>query len=224
MYIPKAFHIDDLQVIHEFIDSNSFATLVSTVDGVPFATHLPLLCDRTRSPHGVLLGHLARANPQWHAFDGRREALVIFQGPHAYVSPRWYTTTPAVPTWNYTAVHVYGVPYLIEDAGEFSGLLDRLIAFYESGMPHPWPGVLPEDFRDQLMRGIVGFAMDIRRIEGKFKLSQNRSREDQQAVVEQLEASADPVARALSVLTKRHLGLNGRAGGSGRHTEDIPKG
>jgi len=223
MYIPKAFHVDDEQVIHEFIESNGFATLVSTVDGAPFATHLPLLFDRRRPPHGVLLGHLARANPQWRAFNGRQEALVIFQGPHAYVSPSWYTTTPAVPTWNYTAVHVYGVPYLIEEVGEFSDLLDRLIAFYESGMPQPWPGVLPEDFREQMMRGIVGFTMDIRRIEGKFKLSQNRSRHDQRAVVEQLETSADPVARALSVLTKRHLGLNGQCGEGGRLTEDIPK-
>ena len=223
MYIPKAFHVDDEQIIHEFIESNSFATLVSTVDSAPFATHLPLLFDRRRPPHGLLLGHLARANPQWRAFDGRQEALAIFHGPHAYVSPSWYTTTPAVPTWNYTAVHVYGVPRLIDSAEAFSDILDRLIGFYESGMPHPWPGVLPEDFRDQLMRGIVGVAIDIRRIEGKFKLSQNRSREDQRAVVEQLEASADPMARALSVLTKRHLGLDGQEGGAGRLTEDIPR-
>jgi transcriptional regulator len=212
MYIPKAFHLGDQQILHEFIDSSSFATLVSTVDGKPFATHLPLLLERARSAHGTLLGHVARANPQWHAFDGKQEALAIFQGPHAYVSPSWYATSPAVPTWNYTAVHAYGVPQVIDDERAFSDLLDRLIAFYEAGMPRPWPGVLPADFRANLMRGIVGFAMDIARIEGKFKLSQNRSHEDQRRVVEHLEMSADPMAQALGELARKHLGLNGNSG------------
>ena len=212
MYIPKAFHVGDRQILHEFINRNSFATLVSTVDGKAFATHLPLLFERARSAHGTLLGHVARANPHWHAFDGRQEALAIFQGPHAYVSPSWYATSPAVPTWNYTAVHVYGVPQVIDDDRAFSDLLDRLIAFYEAGMPRPWPGVLPADFRANLMRGIVGFTMEIERIEGKFKLSQNRSHEDQRRVVERLEMSADPVAKALGKLAREHLGLHGDPG------------
>lgn len=212
MYIPKAFHVEDQQLIRQFIARYSFATLVSTVDGRPFATHLPLLLEHTSVGDEQLLGHVARANPHWGAFDGKQEALAIFQGPHAYVSPSWYTTSPAVPTWNYTAVHVYGVPRLIEEPEAFSDLLDRLIAFYESGMPRPWPGVLPADFRTNLMRGIMGFAMDIRRIEGKFKLSQNRSEADQRAVVTQLEMSADSVARELSELTRNHLGLEANAG------------
>jgi transcriptional regulator len=210
MYIPQAFHVTDPHILHEFIESHSFATLISTAEGKPFATHLPLLFDRTRSAQGALLGHVARANPQWRAFDGRQEALAIFQGPHAYVSPSWYATSPAVPTWNYTAVHVYGVPRVIDDEQAFSDLLDRLIAIYEAGMPKPWPGILPADFRANLMKGIVGFVMDIERIEGKFKLSQNRSREDQRRVVERLWASPDPVERALGELSKHHLGLDGR--------------
>jgi transcriptional regulator len=209
MYIPQAFRVNDRQLLDEFIESHSFATLVSTVEGKPFATHLPLLLDRTRSAHGALLGHVARANPQWHAFDGRQEALAIFQGPHAYVSPSWYASSPAVPTWNYTAVHVYGVPQVIADDQAFSGLLDRLIAFYEAGMPKPWSGQLPTDFRTNLMKGIVGFVMDIERVEGKFKLSQNRSHEDQRRVVEHLRTSTDAVDRALGDLSKRHLGLDG---------------
>jgi transcriptional regulator len=209
MYIPQAFRVTDRQLIDEFIESHSFATLVSTVEGKPFATHLPLLLDRTRSAHGALLGHVARANPQWHAFDGRQEALAIFQGPHAYVSPSWYASSPAVPTWNYTAVHVYGVPQVIDDEQAFSGLLDRLIAFYEAGMPKPWSGQLPTDFRTNLMKGIVGFVLDIERVEGKFKLSQNRSHEDQRRVVAQLRISTDAVDRALGDLSKRHLGLDG---------------
>jgi transcriptional regulator len=208
MYLPKAFQVSDPQVLGDFIDSHSFATLISVVEGQPFATHLPLLFDRTRSAHGALLGHIARANPQWRAFDGIQPALAIFQGPHAYVSPSWYATSPAVPTWNYTAVHVYGAPRVIEDAEAFSDLLDRLIAFYEAGMPKPWPGILPADFRANLMKGIVGFVMPVERIEGKFKISQNRPRHDQRGVVDHLETSADPVARALGALSRRHLGLD----------------
>jgi transcriptional regulator len=206
MYIPKAFHVSDHQVLGEFIERHSFATLVSQVDGKPFATHLPLLLDRMRSTRGALLGHVARANPQWRMFDGQQEALAIFQGPHAYVSPSWYATSPAVPTWNYTAVHVYGAPQILDDEQAFSDLLDRLIAFYEAGMPTSWPGILPADFRTTLMKGIVGFVMDIERIEGKFKLSQNRSHEDQRRVVERLGASVDPIERALAELSKQHLG------------------
>jgi len=207
MYLPKAFQVFDLRLLGDFIESHSFATLVSVVDGLPFATHLPLLFDRTQSPQGALLGHIARANPQWRAFDGLQQALAIFQGPHAYVSPSWYARSPAVPTWNYTAVHVYGAPRIIEDAQAFSDLLDRLIAFYEAGMPKPWPGSLPADFRANMMKGIVGFVMPVKRIEGKFKISQNRSRDDQRRVVEHLETSADPVARALAELSRRHLGI-----------------
>src|SRR5262245_1309411 len=154
MYIPQAFRVTDPQILHEFIARNSFATLISIVEGKPFATHLPLLFDGARSAQGALLGHVARANPQWRAFDGQQEALAIFQGPHAYVSPSWYASSPAVPTWNYTAVHVYGVPRVIDDEQAFSDLLDRLIAVYETGRPEPWPGILPADFRANLMKGI----------------------------------------------------------------------
>ena len=120
MYIPKSFQVTDPEVLAAFIRAHSFATLVSAVDGTPFATHLPLLLDQ-----GTLLGHVARANPHWQAFDGQREALAIFHGPHAYISPTWYATGPAVPTWNYAAVHVYGAPRLIEGEA-LAALVDRL--------------------------------------------------------------------------------------------------
>ena len=205
MYIPKAFDVSDGALLDAFIDNNSFATLVSAVDGTLFATHLPLILDRTPPPQGVLLGHVARANAHWRAFDGQREALAIFHGPHAYVSPRWYATSPAVPTWNYAAVHVYGVPHVVEDAAWLSNLVDRLITIYEAGMPQPWPGVLPPDYKANHLQAIVGFVLNITRVEGKFKLSQNRPLEDQLGVLRHLEASPDPVAQALGELTKTRL-------------------
>jgi transcriptional regulator len=206
MYIPKAFHVSDRSVLDAFITHNSFAMLVSTVDGTLFATHLPLLLEHGHPSQGVLLGHVARANPHWRGFDGQQEALAIFHGLHAYISPSWYTTSPAVPTWNYAVVHVYGVPHVVEDEVWLAHLVDRLVALYEAGMPAPWPGVLPAEFKANLLKAIVGFTMDIIRVEGKFKLGQNRPLGDQLGVVRQLEMSADPIAQALGEFTKQQLG------------------
>lgn len=205
MYCPEAFAVSDPEQLQRFIAQYSFATLVSTVDGHPFATHLPLLLDPGTSTHGTLLGHMARANPQWQAFESSQEVLAIFQGPHAYVSPSWYETTPAVPTWNYATVHVYGVPRIIEDSQQLATLVDRLTAVYESGMPQPWPGDIPVDFKQKLLKAIVGFVIDITRVEGKFKLGQNRPLVDQQAVARRLAMQADPIAHALSELTLSQL-------------------
>src|SRR5437899_3081762 len=129
MYIPTAFRADDRAALYDLIERHGFGTLVTVIDGLPFATHLPFLIDRER---GVLLGHVARANPHGRALDGPGESLAIFQGPHGYVSPSWYLTAPAVPTWNYAAVHVYGVPRPFDEA-RLLDLLARLVRKYESG-------------------------------------------------------------------------------------------
>jgi len=113
MYIPEAFREDRLDVLHSLMREHSFATIVSSGEAGLMATHLPLLLDATRGPKGTIVGHMARANPHWQDFRGDVEALMIFQGPHGYVSPSWYTTPYAVPTWNYVAVHAYGRPRLI---------------------------------------------------------------------------------------------------------------
>ena len=115
MYIPKAFEVTDLSTLHEFIETYSFGTLVTVAGEQPVATRLPLILDRARGRNGSLLGHVARTNPQWRSFDGDRQCLVMFDGPHAYISPSWYATSPAVPTWNYAAVHVYGIPRPFHD-------------------------------------------------------------------------------------------------------------
>jgi transcriptional regulator len=199
MYVPASFRVDDSALLHDFIRHHGFATLVTAPGGVPFATHLPVLLDAARN---VLRGHMARANPQWHHFDGKTESLVVFAGPHGYISPSWYEATPAVPTWNYAAIHVYGIARLLAEA-ETSRLLDELVRTYEMHRERPWSGELPVDYRRKMEEAIVGFELPIARIEGKFKLSQNRSEEDRLGVLRALEASSRPDDQALAELMRK---------------------
>lgn len=201
MYIPEAFKVVDAKRLHTVIERHSFATLVTTPDGVPFASHLPLLFDATRGAHGTLIGHMARANPQWQHFRDGREALAIFQGPHGYISPTWYATAPAVPTWNYVAIHAYGIPRLVTDEGELAGRLDELIQKYESALPIPWSGELPAEFKAKLLQAIVGFEIPVTRIEGKFKLGQNRAAADVAKVCSALQADNPGLAQAMRDVT-----------------------
>lgn len=198
MYLPKSFEVTDSDKLTSIMRQFSFATLVTTSDGVPFATHLPVLHRPEPGTAGMLIGHVARANPQWQHFANQAEALAIFSGPHAYVSPSWYATELAVPTWNYLAVHAYGVPEVIDDENWLIELLDEMVQRYESSRPKPWPNQLPDEFRRNLLKSIVGFEMPITRIEGKFKLSQNRPAQDQASVVRELSASSNPDARAVA--------------------------
>jgi transcriptional regulator len=162
-----------------------FAALISQIDGAPFASHLPFLLDKERGELGTLQAHMARPNPHWRGFSERVEALVVFQGPHAYVSPSWYATQPAVPTWNYVAVHAYGIARCVDDA-ELRWILHATVDTFEP----PGSGyALADDYFEKLAHGVVGFEIEITRLEGKFKLNQNRSAEDQQRVVEALAAS-----------------------------------
>lgn len=207
MFIPPHFRIDDRDTLLNFIEQYGFATLVTTgTDGVPFATHLPLLLDRAA---GVLLGHLSRSNPHWQMFADR-ESLAVFHGPHAYVSPTWYSTHPAVPTWNYAVVHVYGTPRLLtpEQTGE---VVDRLTSKYEGGRATPWPGELPERYREGMLAGIVGFELPLTRVEGKFKLGQNRSAADRAGTVAGLRADGHG-AEQLAAFTAGHLRMTDRPG------------
>src|SRR6266480_1405054 len=130
MYIPAAFAEHDLNRLHDFIEQNSFGLLVSQVDGLPFASHLPFLLDRTAGPHGTLVGHMARANPHWRELAGQT-ALAVFSGPHAYVSPTWYEAENVVPTWNYVAVHASGRAAVVEDPSALLDIVQRSAAVYE---------------------------------------------------------------------------------------------
>ncbi len=158
MYIPPAFRVEDQARLAAFLREYSFATFI-TNDGVaPFASHLPMLYRSDLGEHGTLIAHLARANPQWQHFAEGREALAIFHGPHGYISPSWYATSPAVPTWNYAVVHAYGVPRIFEDHDRIAALLRETISLYESSFAQPWPGELPADYLDKMIRGIVALS------------------------------------------------------------------
>lgn len=173
MYVPTPFAETDQARLHEFIEEHGFATVVSQDGKGPVASHLPLLLDREVGPHGQLIGHMARANPQWKHADGQ-DMLVIFHGPHAYVSPTWYEAANVVPTWNYVAVHVYGTFWLDDSRSRQLEIVRRYVDFYEATMDRPWSlEHADEGFIGKLLDAIVGFRIDIERIEGQWKLSQN---------------------------------------------------
>ncbi|EDY21623.1 FMN-binding negative transcriptional regulator [Chthoniobacter flavus Ellin428] len=198
MYIPPAFRIEDKARLASFLREYSFATFITNDDATPFASHLPMLFRPDLGEHGTLIAHLARANPQWRHFAEGREALAIFHGPHAYISPTWYETAPAVPTWNYAVVHAYGIPKIFENRDRIAALLQETISVYESSFAQPWSGQLPVEYLDKMIHGVVAFEIPITRLEGKFKLGQNRSPEDVQGVFRALSQSASSNDRALA--------------------------
>lgn len=198
MYVPASFKITDTAELHAFMRKHSFATLVTQGKGGMAATHLPLLLDADAGPHGTLLGHVARANPQWKTADG--EALVIFPGPHAYISPTWYETPGTVPTWNYVAVHAYGALQLVEDSGGLHDILTRTVSVYERGMPEPWSYDVADPDIGGMLKAIVGFRIEVTRLEGKAKLNQNHPEERRRKVIRALEAQGDEESRAVAKL------------------------
>jgi transcriptional regulator len=145
---------------------------------------------------------MARPNPQWRAFSQDREVLVIFQGPHTYVSPSWYVTEPNVPTWNYAVVHAYGRPRVITEQEEWMRVIRDSVATYESGFEKPWTVERVGELVPRILPGTVAFEISLTRVEGKFKLNQNRAPEDRRSVMERLERSEDPEQRAVGSLMR----------------------
>ena len=199
MYIPEHFQETNSERISALIEGNSFGTLVTAPNGVPFVSHLPFIFDHTVGAQGTLLCHMARANPQWQHFSSCSDVLVVFQGPHAYVSPSWYSS-PGVPTWNYAVVHLRGKPRLIESEPELEALVERLTHVYESHMPNPWKLNPAGERRTKLLNMIVGVEIEVTDIQAKFKLIQNRPPEDQQSVIEKLSQSNNQTEIAMAKL------------------------
>jgi len=198
IYTPRAFATDDGAAVAHLIRDFPFATLMTPGDPEPFVSHVPLQYDTSLGPKGTLLGHMARANPHWRHF-GAEASIAIFHGPHAYVSPSWYAEpASAVPTWNYAIAHVHGRVEVMADAAETRALLDAMIRRYEGGRAEPWQLQLEGRPLAAMLDAIVGFRLTIERIDGKLKLSQNRSAEDRERVIAALrgEGYADAAATA----------------------------
>ncbi len=201
MYVPAAFALTDPEAVGEILAAYPFALLVTAEDGLPAATHIPLLHEPEAGPGGRLLGHLARANGQCRqlaaAADAGREVLAVFQGPHAYVSPNDYGAgPPVVPTWNYLAIHVTGVPRLIDDPGEAHALLERLTAQQERGRERSWsPESLEPKLMSRMLRGIQAFEIAVTRTEAAAKLSQNRTPEQAARAAAALASAEDSAVR-----------------------------
>jgi transcriptional regulator len=204
MYIPAAFREDDTQKLFDLIEQNSFGLLVSDFDGTPFATHLPLLLDRTIAPNGCLIGHMARANPHWEKADGK-SVLAVFAGPHAYVSPTWYEADNVVPTWNYVAVHASGTFHAIHEQQALLEIVGRYVDFYEAAFPRPWKFAAASEYAKKMAGAIVGFQIEISRLEGKWKLNQNHPRERRDKVIRALRASGNEASRAVADLMQKQL-------------------
>jgi transcriptional regulator len=201
MYIPGRYEEKDVETVHAFIRENSFAILASVMDGVPVATHIPLLLEKDGEGRDVLVGHIARGNEQKHTFVSGAKVLAIFPGPHAYVSPRWYTQMN-VPTWNYVAVHVYGTLTVI-GGEELRAALSRLVDNYEQHLPKPVDlGEIGEQRVSSEMRGIVGFRIVVDEIQAAYKLSQNRDEKSYHEVVRQL-GGGDEASRAVATEMER---------------------
>jgi len=202
MYTPRAYVEDDAAVLRELIRRFPFALLVSAEAGAISGTHLPFELEPDRGEKGTLVAHMARANPHWRQLARCEEALVVFQGPHAYVSPGWYAKQTTVPTWNYAVAHVYGRPSIVDDPARLRASVEGLVARFESE-GSPWK--LSSEVVTRELPGIVGFEIAITRIEGKIKLNQNRAVADREGAAAALLASVDPVERGVGEMMTAQL-------------------
>ena len=201
LYIPKAHLVEDLKLLHDFMDQYPFVDLVTSSPTLRI-THVPVVLNRTAGAYGRIFGHISRQNPQSQAFDGRHPGIVVFRGPHGYISPTWFAKTDVVPTWNFAVVHASGRPKAITEKKELHDMLARLIDTFEKyrGSAYDF-SKLPESDVSSLIEGIVGFEMQVESLAGKFKLGQSWSEGDKQGVLEHLrqEAQRQPSLYDLSM-------------------------
>jgi transcriptional regulator len=188
LYIPKAHVVEDRAFLHDFMDEFAFVDLV-TVSPTLRITHIPCVLDRTAGAYGTILGHVSAQNAQRSAFDGRHAAVIVFRGPHGYISPTWYAQTEVTPTWNFATVHASGRPTSITDPAQTRALLSRLIAKFERAVGSSGYDLskLPESYVSRMMGGIAPFRMEIDALEGKFKLGQERTDGDRRGVLAHLQ-------------------------------------
>ena len=201
MYIPEFNRQEDRSTALSFMRANPFAILVSNADGVPFATHVPVLIEE-HADQLVVRSHMARANPHWKSMKEGKESLIIFHGPHAYISPSLYEIRESVPTWNYAAVHVYGEPTLFSGEEGLTETLNQMINTFESSYMAQW-SEMSEEYRSRMMKHIVGFEIKAKRLEAKFKLSQNRTKGEQARIIESLSQNPDSNISGIAELMRQ---------------------
>ncbi|MGH7740017.1 MAG: FMN-binding negative transcriptional regulator [bacterium] len=201
MYVPEAFQKKDGDELTRFIRENNFGILFSGLDGGLQANHLPFLFEASAGGPGLLRGHMAKANPQGRTLGAGEEVLVVFQGPHAYISPNWYEMPQRVPTWNYTAVHVYGRYQTLGGLEPTRQSLKDLVDAQEGSMKKPWKmESLSEEFVEKMVAQVQAFEIEITRLEGKWKLGQNHPKESRQKVVEALKREGGFFQKAIADL------------------------
>lgn len=206
MYLPKHYEVTNVEVLHALIDAHPLGAWVTTGEGGLAIDHIPFLVDATRGEFGTLIGHVARANPVWRSLADARESVVMFRGPDAYVSPSWYPSKrehgKVVPTWNYAVVHAFGAARAIHDHGWLLALLERLTQRHEASRAEPWHVAdAPADYVARQLDAIVGIELPIRRLEGKWKVSQNQPAPNRRGVVAGLRA--EPHGEAMAALVER---------------------
>lgn len=187
MFIPNKFEMTEIADKHQFIHEFGFGVIISTGDALS-ATHLPFILNKDEGEQGVLYAHCAKANTHWKNLEGQN-VLVVFTGPHAYISPSWYNTKPAVPTWNYTAVHAYGIASLLNPQDTLKAI-DQVVEKYEPRLLDD-RDIVTDSIKHKMLAGIVGFKIELTQIQGQLKLGQNRSQEDQAGVYNALSRSPD---------------------------------
>lgn len=197
MYSPKHYQTENRAFLLDFMRRYNFASLVTAKGAIPFATHLPFVVEE-RNERIILISHLARANPQWKDF-AETEALVIFQEPHAYVSPLWYEAEESVPTWNYVAVHARGAARIFDDEAAVFSVLEKMIRAFDEKYFERWK-TLSRKFKSNLARGIVAFEIEVTDLQGKKKLNQSSSETDRESVIKNLAASGNQLENEIARL------------------------
>ncbi|GEN81892.1 transcriptional regulator [Sporosarcina luteola] len=205
IYIPEDYKEMDLNRLVAFMKEFDFATIISWADQKPIATHLPFLIEQ-KGDTVEITSHMARANEQWRSFNETEEVLIIFQGPHSYISPKFYDSNRSVPTWNYASVHVYGTPHIVTDDRATLELLRKTIVNYESSFENAY-NQIPMEHKSKLAKELVGFEINVTKIEGAFKLNQDKSTKEQERIAQALLSSEDTAISGIGKLMRENLGF-----------------
>lgn len=205
IYIPEDYKELDLNRLVAFMKEFDFATIISWADHKPIATHLPFLIEQ-KGDTVEIKSHMAKANEQWRSFNETEEVLIIFQGPHSYISPKFYDSNRSVPTWNYASVHVYGTPHIVTDDRATFELLRKTIVNYESSFENAY-NQIPMEHKSKLAKELVGFEINVTKIEGAFKLNQDKSTQEQERIAKALLSSEDTAISGIGKLMRENLGF-----------------